>query len=333
MGYNTAMATSRIGRLALIGLAIGGFLPAASAGTIDAIYAFGDSLSDVGNVFIATGGAEPAPPYSNGQFSNGPIWIQDLAAKFGVAPLHPSLAGGTDYAFGGAETGPETFNTANPATDLTAQVAQFGAAHPVADPNALYTIWIGSNDLSDILTGALPTQYPGDIGAAVTNVDASIGALAADGAKRLLIVTVPDLGKTPGAIAGGPSVQAGASFLAANFDNALVTSALSLAGSDGLHLSILDTYSLLDGIVANPSLYGFANVTAPCLTGEVNFAGGTPCSNPSQFLFWDTDHPTAAGHLIVADAADAVVTPEPASVSLLAVGLLGAALVFRRRRV
>jgi phospholipase/lecithinase/hemolysin len=326
------MATSRIGRLALLALAIGGFLPAASASTIDAIYAFGDSLSDVGNVFIATGGAEPAPPYANGQFSNGPIWIQDLAGKLGVAPLHPSLAGGTDYAFGGAETGPETFNTANPATDLTAQVAQFALTHPVADPNALYTIWIGSNDLSDILA-ASPAQYLTDIGAAVSNVDASIGALAADGAKRLLILTVPDLGKTPAAIAAGPLAQAGASALAADFDNALVSSALLLAGSDGLHLSILDTFSLLDGVAANPSHYLLTNVTAPCLTGEVSFAGGTPCANPNQFLFWDTDHPTAAGHAIVADAALTVVTPEPASVSLLAVGLLGAALVFRRRRV
>ena len=326
------MATPRFGSLALLVLAIGALLPAASAGTIDAIYAFGDSLSDVGNAFVASGGTVPAPPYANGQFSNGPVWIQDLAAKLGVAPLHPSLAGGTDFAFGGAEAGPEPFNHANPLTDLTAQVAQFSLAHPAADPNALYTIWIGSNDLADILTGAAPAQYLADIAADLTNVDASISALAADGAKRFLIVTVPDLGKTPGAIAAGPSAQAGATFLAANFDNALVTSALSLASSDGLHLSILDTFSLLDAAIADPLHFKLTNVTAPCLTGEVNFAGGTPCANPDQFLFWDTSHPTAAGHALVADAALTVVTPEPASVSLLAVGLLGAALLFRRRR-
>ena len=34
---------------------------------------FGDSLSDNGNVYIATGGAIPAPPaYTVGRFTNGP---------------------------------------------------------------------------------------------------------------------------------------------------------------------------------------------------------------------------------------------------------------------
>ena len=40
------------------------------------LFVFGDSLSDVGNVFLATGGQQPASPYANGQFSNGPIWAQ-----------------------------------------------------------------------------------------------------------------------------------------------------------------------------------------------------------------------------------------------------------------
>ena len=87
------------------GLAIVAVLavPALSqASSFDAIYAFGDSLSDVGNIFTASGGVAPAAPYANGQFSNGPVWVQDLAAGLGLAPLKPSLLGGTDYAFGGA---------------------------------------------------------------------------------------------------------------------------------------------------------------------------------------------------------------------------------------
>ena len=105
------------------------------AGAYDAIYAFGDSLSDTGNIFAATGGAEPAAPYANGQFSNGAVWVQDLAAGLGVAPLKPSLLGGTDYAYGGAQTGQTPFHTAN-STDLTGasgQVSQFEAAHANAD--------------------------------------------------------------------------------------------------------------------------------------------------------------------------------------------------------
>ena len=337
--YNDPMVTSRTGSLALIALATGALLPSARAGTIDAVYAFGDSLSDVGNIYAASGGTIPGAPYVNGQFSNGPVWVQDLAAGLGLAPLAPSLLGGTDYAYGSAQTGTTPVHAAS-ALDLTGstgQVAQFQTAHPTADPNALYTIWIGSNDLLSILTGATPPQYAADIAAAVTNVDTAIGTLAAEGSKNFLIATVPDLGLTPDAIASGPAVQAAASAVAAGFNSALVNGVTTLAILDDLNLSVLNTYSLLDAIVANPSSYGFTNVTDPCVTGAVNYVGGTACAattaGQDQYLFWDMLHPTAAGQAIVADAALAELTPEPASASLIAVGLLGIGLVFRRRRV
>ena len=103
-----------------------------------------------------------------------------------------------------------------------------------------------------------------------------------------------------GAIAGGPAVEAGASALSASFDTTLVNGAgpipsLSALGTaDGLNLSVLNTYSLVDSIVANPGTYSFTDVTDPCLTGAVNYSGGTPCANPNQYLFWDALHPTAA---------------------------------------
>ena len=54
---------------------------AAHAANFSAEYVFGDSLSDVGNVYLGSGGSEPASPYVGGQFSNGPVWVQDLAAR------------------------------------------------------------------------------------------------------------------------------------------------------------------------------------------------------------------------------------------------------------
>ena len=67
-----------------------------------AIYVFGDSYCDAGNLFLADGGTIPiSPPYFHGHFSNGLVWAEHVAGSWGL-PLTPSLAGGTDYAWGGA---------------------------------------------------------------------------------------------------------------------------------------------------------------------------------------------------------------------------------------
>lgn len=324
-------------------LCVGALLPSAKAGSIDAIYAFGDSLTDVGNAAIATSGAEPAAPYVNGQFSNGPVWVQGLAAGLGLAPLTPSLASGTDYAVGSAQTGVTLFNAGAPQDLLTGQIPAFLTANPTADPNALYTIWIGANDLEAIPLGATQPQIATDIAEAVGNIDTSIADLAAAGAKNFLIVTVPNLGLTPAVTSLGAPAEALYSELAEGFDATLVNgsspipSLATIAGLDGLNISVLDTYSLLNAIVGNPGSFGFSNVTQPCLTGEVNYAGGTVCSASlavqNQYLFWDDTHPTAATHAIIADDALAVLAPEPSSIILTSCGLLGLGLIIRKRRV
>ena len=73
----------------------------AATPTYDSLIVFGDSYCDVGNLYLATGGAEAAPPYYNMRFSNGPIWL-DHVAGFLRLPLTPSVLKGTDFAFGGA---------------------------------------------------------------------------------------------------------------------------------------------------------------------------------------------------------------------------------------
>jgi hypothetical protein len=93
-----------------------------AANAYSAFYVFGDSLSDAGNVFVGTHGTEPASPYSNGVFSNGPVWAQDVSISLGLGPLEPSLLpGGTDYAAGSATTSyPLTESTLVPT--LTQQI-------------------------------------------------------------------------------------------------------------------------------------------------------------------------------------------------------------------
>ena len=153
--------------------------------TYSALYAFGDSLADAGNFSILTAPTSTtrpvSPPYYSAQydgvdaslFSNGPTWVQDVSVALGLGTLAPSLAGGTDFAYGGALTGatPQDNDAANLAISLPTQLAQFRAQVPNPSPDALYAVTIGSNDLTAILSnsGLTAQQQTDDVNAAVAN--------------------------------------------------------------------------------------------------------------------------------------------------------------------
>jgi phospholipase/lecithinase/hemolysin len=269
------------------------------------IYAFGDSLSDAGNDYIASLGVLPvSPPYSDGRFSNGKVWVQDLAQTLGLPALHPSLAGGKDFAYGGAETGGEPLHTVNP-TDLPSQLVQFVADFPHPEANALYTLSIGANDTLDAISdyASNPTEADKDIQAAVNNESLFLQGLAADGAQNFLILNVPDLGKTPEE-SGNSAV---ASQLSSLYDSELNTALQALVAADHLSIHLVDTYALIDEGVSDPAKFGLKNVTTPVWTGNYTdpFSGTLNAHGAAQntYLFFDHLHPTAKGHEIVANAA------------------------------
>jgi phospholipase/lecithinase/hemolysin len=279
---------------------------AAPGAPYSAIYAFGDSLTDTGNVSLATLGTVPvSPPYADRSFTNGPVWAQDVAQSLGVPQLQPSLAGGTDFAYGGAETGQTPTHTLNP-TDLASQYAQFQAQVPSPQPNALYAVWIGANDVLDIAnnTTLTPDQQQSDVSAAVNNEVAVLGGLAAHGAQNLLVLNVPDLGHTPYETARGPAVAQSASSLASLYNSDLASALQPLEASGALKVDLVDTYSALNQVIANPGALGFTDVTDPVWSGNLTDANSGTLNATgaaqNQFLFFDPLHPTAQAHATLA---------------------------------
>jgi phospholipase/lecithinase/hemolysin len=319
--------------------------PALAAWPYDSIVSFGDSLSDVGNVYAATNGAQPASPYFNGRYSNGPNWADDLAKALHL-PLAPSSSpGGTDFAWGGATTGSPDSTNKDGVPTFETQVGQYlGATGGHASPNALYTFSIGANDLFSIIAGvatvaATPGVTPEQVQEAVAAaagyaaeaaqvVVVEAGALRAAGATDLVLFDVPDLSKTPAMQGVGADFAAFVQGLSYGFDQAVST---GLDGVTGLKVFDLDTFALIDSVVANPLAYGFTDVTHACYVGPYT-GGGTECASPDSHLFWDSVHPSAAAGKIIAGDALAAVAPEPSSWAMMGLGFAALGFIGLRSR-
>ena len=269
---------------------------------------FGDSLSDAGNFFADTGEAvhipvEPIPsaPYAIGghHFSNGATWIEQLATRAHANPsANPSVVNPgrfTNYAFGRARAraGAASFPLHDLGTQVGRFLSDFGNAAP---PDATYVIWIGTNDARDAFAAA------GDVSivtASITAIAGNIGQLLQHGARKFVVLNVPNLGLLPAV----NQLPAPFPALATGF-TALVNQALGVA-LDAVEPAILvaggelvrvDTFQLLNAISVNPAAWGFENATDSCLSFD-----GAPfkCRNPDAYLFWDGGHPTKAGHEVL----------------------------------
>lgn len=248
---------------------------------INEIYVFGDSLSDTGNIFKATNGVyPPSPPYFQGRYSNGPVWVEHLGTKLG---LNPSK--NINFALGGATT---INGTANGILGALAQVNSYTKSQPKINPNALYILWAGANDY---LYGTTST-----IGA-IANLSNALDSLLTAGAKTVLVANLPDLGKIPATYNTAKANSLSAVTNQHNLELSKSINALQQKFGPNKNIIQFDTNRLYRDAITQPAQFGFTNVTASCLSSV------TSCNNPDQFLFWDAIHPTTAAHRILADAA------------------------------
>lgn len=266
----------------------------AASPAFTALYIFGDSYCDVGNIYLATGGAEPAAPYYQGRFSNGPIWLDHVAGYLKLPPLKPSLAGGTDFAFGGAEVTAPVTSAAGTIPSVPEQVGLYlQSTGGKADPKALYILEGGGNDILDATSGS-PQQLGFEI---ASGIAASELLLRRAGARHFLIPDLFNVGLLPAA-AGNTAFASAAT----NATNTWLNKLLGLESLlEGVRIVRLQIFSLQSAVVTDPSHFGFTNLTDPC-TAIPSSANPTPpiCADPDHHYFWDVFHPTEFGHAFFA---------------------------------
>lgn len=350
------------------------------AGLFDNMVVFGDSLSDDGNLSLAL----QLPQIVRFTTNPGQTGVENVADYFGM-PMSPALAGGTDFAFGGAGLVNNSPGTPSSVPVLPTQLGMYlQAAGGKADPKALYAVWGGANDIfygaTSAAAGATAQQliqqtiqqmvqqaiagnvipndptaisaYTAQITPVVTQqvtaqVEAAAGVtslmtpdqvqagiqqaaatelgmidqLGKAGARYVMVFNLPNIGATPEAMAQGATASAQLTGLTLTFNNTLNT---GLAKA-GVNIIPVNTFALLSELIADPSRYGFTNVTQPACTGSsfgclpAGTPGATSTYQPgteNTYLFADGVHPTTATHAMLAQYAESIITA-PGEMSLL----------------
>lgn len=269
---------------------------AASAQSYGRLVVFGDSLSDNGNLFLATGGTQPpSPPYFQGRFSTGPVFTELLG--FDAANYTGPVNGSINLAFGGARTDSQALPLG-----MRNQLATYVQRGGVFGPNDLVSILGGANNIFQGLPAAGASANPtGAITpvalSAATDINFIVDSVAGAGAGTILVTNLPKLSLTPQFrnTAAAPL----ADFAVGQFNGALLTQLNATAAArSGTNIIVMDLFKVSDTIAANPGAFGITNVTDAC------FNGVTVCPDSSGYFYFDGVHPTALGHRLLARLAN-----------------------------
>jgi outer membrane lipase/esterase len=307
---------------------------------ISQVIFFGDSLTDSGFndlwSFPAPLPVGKAPTFTT---YHGYTWAQYVAhdIKGFVLPVYPGpnpadtitnnsiypvpgfVSGtlkGIDYAAAGSTTN-SIGNQETWAPSLVQQVSYYmSTTGGVADPNAVYFIWSGANDILALLGGAsVPSELQLLMAAntAATNIASEAALLSSKGAKRIVVIALPNLGQTPliSGIATSlnlPTFPATIKTLTFSFNSMLNTALGSVVAQYGTSIIYVDVYDLLDNVISSVEAgqpyviagqsFNFVNYTNPaCAT--VSSSIYCPNGTPSGYVFADVLHPTDMAHRVI----------------------------------
>lgn len=299
-----------------------------SAQPIRELVFFGDSLTDNGNLYNKLKFIPKSPPYYKGQFSNGPIWAEYLAATF--KEKYGTLT--QNYSIGGATVVSRSIFKGALPFYFKYEVKNYLSSQSKTDKNAvLYLIWLGANDYMD------EQKQPADllVKDVINEMLLQIKVLVDNGGKNFVIIDLPDLSKSPYATTISQEKRDRLRLLTQLHHESLVQAMNTLRINYPLvHFVYVDGFSIFNDVISNIQYYNqkyhkhLVNLTESCWTGgytykedhsiqesmpystslsianDVGMAesfGATPCKNPDDYLFWDAVHPTVAMHEIFAN--------------------------------
>ena len=232
---------------ALTVAAAGAMASAASAQSYNRLVVFGDSLSDNGNLYAATGNTQPtSPPYFQGRFSNGPVFTELLGFTAGRSAAGAPRTGSINYAYGGARTDSSAFPPG-----MRNQLLQYTGGGGTFGANDLVSILGGANNIFQAVPAAGASANPtGAIQpvalAAAADINFIVNSVAGAGAGTILVSNLPNLALTPqfNQGAGAPAAPL-ADYAGTQFNGALLSGLMTTAAArPGTNIILMDLYKI-----------------------------------------------------------------------------------------
>ncbi|WP_446903426.1 SGNH/GDSL hydrolase family protein [Burkholderia sp. YIM B11467] len=259
---------------------------------VNKLIVFGDSLSDTQNMFNASQWKLPnGTSWHAGRFSNGPVWAEYVANTLRL-PFY-------NWAIGGAATD-QHLVVPGLVQEVDSWREYMDRAPNYRPANTLFVVFAGGNDLVNY--GRTPEQ-------AANAVRDSLERLAAAGATRILLVTLPDVSRAP--VFATRTDTASVAAQVKDYNQRLADAAAAVRARYGatLRLEVFDAYAPFDDLLSRPAQYGFDDSKRSCLdipkpSSFTYMAAQTPradCRDPARFVFWDTLHPTTRTHAWLAE--------------------------------
>lgn len=241
----------------------------------DTMVTFGDSLSDNGNLYRFMWNKFPfSPPYFEGRFSNGLVWIEQLHDSYYPQGSQDAFQ---NYAVGGAGA-VLSYKLSFPFT-LAIELNNYLYWNTYGKKEtSLYTIWIGANNY---LNG--PTNIESITDSVVNAIGDTVERLIDDGGDKFFIPNLPDLGRIPQTV--DIHLQPLITELVNTHNRKLAAKvkALKLKYADAV-IVYFDVYAFFNEAMDHASDYGFSNITQPCYEG--GYAGWLTQYKPDdQTLF------------------------------------------------
>lgn len=219
------------------------------------IVMFGDSLSDTGKMYSKMRGYLPSsPPYYEGRFSNGPVWLEQLTKQFpGLTIANEAEGGATAVAYNKISWNPK-YQVIN---NLDYEVTQF-LQKDSFKPDDLVILWVGANDY--LAYGWNTEQDAKRVRDAISD---AANRMVLNGAKQILLFNLPDLGQNPSA--RSQKVVEAVSHVSAYHNKLLLNLARQLAPTGMVKLFEIDKQ--FAEMLRDPQNFGLSDVEQPCYDG------------------------------------------------------------------